>query len=102
MAASHAVTDALVYAVAYLGVADCDDSREDQDVGALESIAAVLQEATSAEHDELAAAAERALSKERASVNPRKSFVAAYESFMEDLLGDPWQGNRRNPSSDDQ
>jgi hypothetical protein len=102
MAASHAVTDALVYAVAYLSVAECDDSREDQDVGALESIAAILQEASAAEHDELAAAAERALSEERASANPRKAFVAAYESFMEDLLGNPWQGNQRIPRADDQ
>lgn len=86
---------AVAYALVYLSVAESDDSRDDRDVGALESIAAVLQEASPVEHDELAAAAERARSKERASGNAREAFVAAYESFMEDLLGDPWLGNRR-------
>jgi hypothetical protein len=93
-----ALADALVYAVAYIncrGIEDDESRYDDGDDGALESIVAFLHNATPAEEDAMAAAAERALEAERASPRPRPEFVRDYERWMEDMFGEGWQGNRR-------
>ncbi len=89
----RAIADALVYAVAYI---DCRSFEEqaDEDVAALESIAGLLHDATAAEQDALAAAADRALAAELASPLPRPELVREYQGWMEHMF-DGWQGNRR-------
>jgi hypothetical protein len=90
------LADAIVYAVTYINL--WDDEREeflDDDVGALESIAACLHQATEAEQDALAEAAERALAAELIVAQPREGFVADFRTWMEDMFGEPWVGNRR-------
>jgi hypothetical protein len=96
-----AITDALVYAVAYINCRPLEDHEsryDDGDVGALESIAAFLHTATPAEEDALAAAAERALAAERSAPLARPEFIRDYERWMEDMFGEGWQGNRRVPA----
>lgn len=91
------LADAIVYAVVYIDMRD-DPGEEylDDDVGALESIGYHLQQATEAEKDALAEAAERSLAEETASDRPRKEFVEAYQTWMEDMFGDDdWKGNKR-------
>jgi hypothetical protein len=94
----HAIADALVYAASYINCRPLEDYQsryDDGDVGALECVAACLANATPAEQDALAAAAERALAAELASPQPRPEFVKDYTSWMQDLFGDEWDGNRR-------
>jgi hypothetical protein len=94
----EALADALVYAVSYINCRSIDDAEsryDDGDVGALESIAGFLCNATQAEEDALAAAAERALAAELAAPVPRPEFVQDYTRWMEDMFGEGWQGNRR-------
>lgn len=93
-----AIADALVYAVSYINCRPLEDHEsryDDGDVGALESIAGMLANATPAELDALAAAAGRALATEMASPQPRPEFVQDYSRWMHDLFGDEWDGNRR-------
>lgn len=94
-----AISDALVYAVAYINCRgdEDDDDLLDDDVGALESIAAFLHNTMSAEQDALADAAERALAAEKMRGRPREKFVRDYSNWMEDMFGDGWVGNRRVP-----
>ena len=91
-----ALADAIVYAATYIDLRE-DESEEslDDDVGALESIASDLHEATTEEQDALAAAAQRALAAELAAPQPRDAFVASYRTWMENMLGEPWKGNQR-------
>lgn len=91
-----AIADALVYAVTYINLRDASDNRyDDGDVGALESIAGFLYEATEPEQDALADAAERALRDEQAG-GAREEFVRDYSRWMEEMFGDEdWQGNSR-------
>jgi hypothetical protein len=94
----ESIADALVYAVAYINCRPLEDAAaryDDGDVGALESIAGFLHSATVTEQNALAAAAERALSAEQSSPQPRPEFVRDYERWMEDMFGDGWRGNRR-------
>ena len=57
-----AMADALIFAVTYINCrGDDEDDEFVDDVGALESIAAFLQNATAVEQGALAAAADRAL-----------------------------------------
>lgn len=94
----EAIADALVYAVSYINCRPLDDHEsryDDGDVGALESIAAFLVNATSAEQDALAAAAERALAAELAYPRPRREFADDYSRWMQDMFGDDWECNRR-------
>ncbi|WP_088258807.1 hypothetical protein [Fimbriiglobus ruber] len=94
----EAIADALVYAVSYINCRSLEDHEsqyDDGDVGALESIAGCLVNATPAEQDALAAAAERALAAEKASPRPRPEFVEDYSRWMHDLFGDEWEGKRR-------
>jgi hypothetical protein len=95
-----AIADALVYAVTYINLRDAADPRyDDGDVGALESIAGYLHDATVEEQDALLAeAAERALVGERAGP-ARSEFIADFPSWMEDMFGEGWQGNRRVPGA---
>jgi hypothetical protein len=98
-----AIADALVYAVSYINCRPLEnrESRyDDGDVGALESIAGFLAEATASERDALAAAAERALAAELASPQPRTEFVEDYSRRMDDMFGDEWVGNRRATAHD--
>src|SRR5262245_43063801 len=94
----EAIADALVYAVSYINCRPLEDHEsryDDGDVGALESIAGVLYNATPAEQDALAAAAERALAAELGSPQPRPELVRDYSRWMHDMFGDEWDGNRR-------
>jgi hypothetical protein len=94
----EAITDALIYAVSYINCRGLEDSQctyDDGDVSALESIAGFLSNATPAEQDALAAAAERELAEERAAPQPRPEFVRDYERWMEDMFGEGYQGNHR-------
>jgi hypothetical protein len=96
-----AIADALVYAVSYIncrGVDDDESRYDDGDVGALESVAGYLANATPAEQDALAAAAQRALAAELASPRPRAEFVEDYSRWMEDVFGEEWRGNHRMPA----
>src|SRR5437764_13008856 len=98
-----AIADALIYAVSYINCRPLEDHEcryDDGDVGALESIAGFLYNATPAEEDALAAAAERALAAERSMASPRPEFVRVYERWMEAVFGDGWQENRRIATSD--
>lgn len=98
----NSIADALVYAVSYINCRFFENAQskyDDEDVGALESIAGFLHNASPAEENALAAAAERALAKERASPQPRLEFVRDYERWMEDMFGEGWLGNRRSPDA---
>jgi hypothetical protein len=91
-----ALADALVYAVAFIDSREpSDDEDEDQDVGALESIAYYLGSATDKEKDALAAAAERALAAELKSSRPNKALVRDYKRWMENMFVGEWVGNKR-------
>ena len=90
-----AIADALIYAVTYINLRGGDNGvYDDGDVGALESIAGLLPPASAEEEDALAGAAERALA---AEINhaPREEFVRDYKTWMEDIFGEGWVGNRR-------
>jgi len=92
----NAIAEALVYAVTYINLRE-DDTEDDEgdDVGALESIAAILQDATEAEKDALAAAAEKALAEEQSDY-PREEVAQDFRTWMEDMFGDEeWKGNHR-------
>ncbi len=94
----ESLADALVYAVSYIncrGLEDNESRYDDGDVGALESIAGSLANATPEVQDALAAAAERALAGELDMAQPREEFVEDYSRWMEDMFGDEWDGNRR-------
>ena len=92
----NSIADALVYSVAYLNCReDEDEDSLDDDVAALESIAACLAAATDAEKDALAAAAKRALAEEQSATSPRENYVRDYENWMEEMFGDEWVGNDR-------
>ena len=90
------IANAIVYAVAYIEVAEHNDTKRfDDDVGALESIAAKLRDATRDELAALADAAERALDREMKLPQPRSRFVEVYSTWMENVVGDGWKGNKR-------
>ena len=91
----NAIADALVYAVTYINLRGSNESvHDDGDVAALESIAGMLKSATKEEKNALAAAVERALANEL-SCSPRKEFVQEYGTWMENLFGEGWDGNKR-------
>ena len=94
----QAIADALVYAVSYINRRTLEDPQsryDDGDVGALESVAGYLNEASAEELDALAEAAERALAGELAATPPRPEFVRGYSRWMQDMVGEGWDGNRR-------
>lgn len=84
------IADALVYAVSYINLKE----ESEGDVGALESLAGFLANATESEKDALSAAAKRALDDERKGPN-REDWIADYSSWMEDIFGEEWEGNDR-------
>jgi hypothetical protein len=92
-----AMADALVYAVTAIDLRGVEAEADlgDDDVDAFESIARFLADATDAEFDALAAAADRAHASESAMPNPRVAFVEAYGQWMENMFGNGWIGNRR-------
>ncbi len=92
-----AIADALVLAVAHINCRgdDGDDELLEQDVGALEGIAAHLRACSPAEEDALAAAAERAATAERTCKRPDKKLLHDYEYWMEEMFVEGWEGNRR-------
>lgn len=91
------IADALVYAVTYINCRETDDDDcEQDDVGALESLAGLLEDCGEAEKDALAAAASRALAAELRSPSPRDAFVDDYSTWMEDIFGEDWTGNERS------
>ena len=90
-----AIADVLVCAVTCINLRKADDGAyEDGDVGALESIAGMLHSASTEEEDALAAAAERALAAEIDHA-PSYEFVRDYKTWMEDMFGEGWVGNKR-------
>jgi hypothetical protein len=92
-----AIAAALVVAVAHINCRgeEGDDELLDEDVAALEGIAAYLHSWTPAEEDALAAAAERAAAAETASKRPNKKLLRDYQHWMEEMFVDGWEGNRR-------
>jgi hypothetical protein len=91
-----AIADALVYAVTFISLWDNEqDEFDDENTGALESIMGMLNDATDAEKDALAAAAETALACEKASPRPRSKFIQDYGAWMEEMFGEEWVGNKR-------
>jgi hypothetical protein len=83
-----ALAKAIVFAVVYI---DHRDSQEptalDDDVKALESIAAVLADCSDEEKNALAKAAEDALTE--------SNWTADYGKWMENMFGDNWKGNKK-------
>ena len=75
------ISDALVYSVIYINNReDPEEEFIDDDVDALESVAAILRSATEEEKNELAAAAERGLAEEKDMdplVNPLSKTTAS-------------------------
>jgi hypothetical protein len=92
-----AIADALVLAVTYINCRPFDayETQLHDDVGTLDSIAAMLRAATIEEQDAVAAAADRAMAAEQASSSPRPDFVEDYGRWMENMLVEGWSGNRR-------
>ncbi len=78
------IAEALVYAVTYINLRD-DESTEENDVGALESIADILSNCTPKEKAALKEAAQRLLKQEMASAN-REDFVEDYQNWMEEMF----------------
>ncbi len=78
------IAEALVYAVTYINLRD-DESTEENDVGALESIADILSNCTAKEKAALKEAAQRLLKEELASAN-RADFVEDYQNWMEEMF----------------
>jgi hypothetical protein len=91
------IADTLIFAVTFINCHGDENNEDlrDENIGALESIAYMLSEATPAELDTLATAAERALATELASRHPRPAWVHDYRHWMEELLPDGWIGNTR-------
>ena len=91
------LADAVVYTVAYIntreeGAGACPED----DITAMESVSHMMQQASDAELDALAAAAKRALAQELAASYRRDAWVETYRTWMEDLFGgDGWIGNDR-------
>ena len=94
----ESIARALVFAVTYLSTRE-DDADSQDDVKALESIAGFLAEATDGEKDALAAAADLAHREmvERNQHQVRPDVVSDYESWMENMFVEGWEGNRRIP-----
>lgn len=79
---------AIIYAATYIAVVERADDDVDDDVDALESITAYLADATEAEQNALAAAAEEMLAAELNTPSPRVEYVAGYRNFMESIYGE--------------
>jgi len=93
------LADALIYSVVYINLKGNpidDDGYEDEDadVGALESIAAFLANATDEEKDALAAASNRALADEIKG-RKRGELIDLYSTWMKNMFGEEWEGNKR-------
>jgi tRNA(Ile)-lysidine synthase TilS/MesJ len=91
------LAEAVVYTVTYINTREegAGACLED-DVSVLESVAFMMQDASDAELDALAAAAKRALAEELATAHPRDTWVETYSAWMENLFGgDGWIGNDR-------
>jgi hypothetical protein len=95
-----AIADALILAVAHINCRGDDDEQLQEDVGALEGIAACLRNCSPAEEDALAAAAERASAAERNRTRPNKKLLHDYEHWMEETFVDGWEGNKRVPAAE--
>jgi hypothetical protein len=97
-----AIAAALVLAVVHITCRgeEGDDEQLDEDVGALEGIAAYLRNCTPAEEDALAAAADGAATAERACKRPNKKLLHDYEHWMEEMFVEGWEGNRRVPATE--
>lgn len=92
---TNATARALVYAVTYINLRIADDDESDDDVGALESIAAIIANCNESELDQLSHAAKEAYNEERRSANPREEFLEDYGNWMESICGEDWEGNDR-------
>ena len=92
-----AIADGLVHAVTYINCRPFDayETQLHDDVGTLDRIAAMLRAATIEEQDAVAAAADRAMAAEQAASSPRADFVEDYGRWMENMLGEGWNGNQR-------
>lgn len=85
------LADALVIAVLHLNSAsDFDDERIDQDIQALEEIAACLQAADPEERKAFAEAVRRAYDLEAAGPN-REDHLSELSQLLDEILGGGWQ-----------
>ena len=90
------LADAVVYAVTYINCRpDPEERFLDGDSDALTDIAVYLHQCTDQEKQVLADAAERSLAGWRAAGSPRPDWEKSLSTFMEDIYGDEWQGNKR-------
>ena len=80
------IAEALVYAVTYINLRD-EESSDENDVGALESIADILSKCTPKEKTAIKEAAQQLLKEELAS-NKREEFMEDYQNWMEDMFPD--------------
>jgi hypothetical protein len=81
-----ALSNALAFAMAYLGNADRETSADaDNDVKALEDIAALLADVSLVEAKALADAAWRAIKVEQQASSPNQSLMEGYQSVIEHL-----------------
>lgn len=81
-----ALAEALTFAVAYLGSTPrSDDNDEDNDVNALESLAALLQTATGEEREAIRSAAEKAIASIEKSSSPNTQLLQGYRSCIENF-----------------
>lgn len=91
-----AISDALVYAVAYVSQQSEDvEDWEGEDDSAIAHVMAYLSEATPAEEDALAEAAKRALAEEQSLITPQQEMIELFSSWMEHVFGRDWEGNDR-------
>jgi hypothetical protein len=82
------ISSALAFAMAYLGTVGREsDTDEDNDVKALEDIAAELASMTRRERQSLQNAAQTAIEVELAAKSPNHSLVSGYRDVLEHLQG---------------
>ena len=92
------IAESLVIALAYLDWRPYPGAEfldENCDILDMIGVDRLQTEATEEELRVLAEAADRLYQQELASQEPRSHFVRAYGQFMEDMVGHPWVGNRR-------
>lgn len=92
------LADALVYAITYISCRDedGDETYLRDDVKSLERLAYILNQATDAEKDALAAAANRALAAALAAgAPPASKWVRDYRTWMQNMFVEGWLGNDR-------
>ena len=82
----NTLADAVIAALTYISTAQADDDRADDDVRALESLAATLHHCSAAERDALRAALQRARAEAASSPNPHPDLLDTFRAIETDIL----------------